>query len=705
MYVTLSRLDFILGLVLFPAWLAAALLVRRQAGRPTAGRARRTARIALVLLSLALIATVARLVGFIQLANLDWVFVEDRRAISTLALLLPGALATLVLTLPRVVSAARRRPADRDAAPSEAERAQATSVRTVLPPQITAVGALGGFFEKFLPPHRSTVLNLAVGLGVLVLAGVLLTVRARARVRRFSRGAAPVRRSAGRTWGVRLGTTVVALGAAFGLVTFGINDSRLPGTFSMMQGEPDYGGGPAGGHSHMAGGPHLHGGTGSTAAVSVDSLKGPREGKPDRVFNLTAQEKQVKLASGRTFTAWTYNGQIPGPELRVKQGELVEIKLTNRLSGKTPVTIHWHGLDIPNGEDGVAGATQDAVQPGQSYTYRFRVEESGTRWYHSHQQASEQVKRGLFGPLVIEPAEQARSVNKADKDVTVVAHDWETPGGSYPAFGNSDVLERRTAKAGEKVRLRLVNSSNLTKTFALTGVPFKVTALDGTDINKPGEIKDELLVVGGAQRMDVEFTMPLSPVRLTDAAAKDAGIIYSPDGKGDIEPKLDGPEFDLTKYGEATGTPFDAGSKSERSFKLTFDDWLGFYNGKFGLRQTINGEVFPDAPMLMVKEGDLVRTKFINRGEEDHPIHLHGHHMLVLSKDGKKTTGSPVWLDTINVRPGDQWEVAFKADNPGIWMDHCHNFVHTGLGMVMHLAYEGVTTPYSVGGKAHNRPE
>ncbi|MFI1395485.1 multicopper oxidase family protein [Streptomyces sp. NPDC020681] len=702
MYLTLSRLDFILGLVLFPAWLAAALLVRRQAGRPTAGKMRRTARIALALLVLALLVTVGRVVGFVQLAAMDWVFVADRRALTILVLLLPGVLATVVLTLPKVVSAARRSVDDRDARVPVAEHARAASVRTVLPPQIAAVGALGGFFEKFLPPHRSTLLNLAVGLGLLVLLGALLTWRARGRAARLASGVISVQRSRGRAWGVRLGTTVVALGAVFGLVTFGLSSSKLPGTFSMMQGEPDYGGGPAGGHNHIAGGPQMHGGSGVAAPVSVDSLKGPRQGKPDRVFNLTAQEKEVKLASGRTFTAWTYNGQIPGPELRMKEGELVEIRLTNKLPGEIPVTVHWHGVDVPNGEDGVAGATQDAVQPGQSYTYRFKVEESGTRWYHSHQQASEQVKRGLFGPLVIEPAEQPRPV---DQDVTVVAHDWETPQGTFPAFGTSDKLERRTAKAGEKVRLRVVNSSNLTKSFGLNGVPFKVSALDGTDINKPGELKDELLVVGGAQRVDVEFTMPASPVRLTDTAAAGAGILFSPDGKGELEPKLDGPEFDLTGYGESATTPFTADTKTQRSFKLVFDDWLGFYNGKFGLRQTINGKVFPDAPMLMVKEGDLVRTTFINRGEEDHPIHLHGHHMLVLSKDGKKTTGSPVWLDTINVRPGEKWEVAFKADNPGIWMDHCHNFVHTGLGMVMHLTYEGVTTPYAVGGDKHNRPE
>ena len=109
--------------------------------------------------------------------------------------------------------------------------------------------------------------------------------------------------------------------------------------------------------------------------------------------------------------------------------------------------------------------------------------------------------------------------------------------------------------------------------------------------------------------------------------------------------------------------------------------------------------------MLMIKEGDLARTTFINRGNEDHPMHLHGHHMLVLSKNDKQASGSPMWQDTVLVRPGEEVQVAFKADNPGIWMDHCHNFWHSKLGMVMHLAYDNVTTPYEIGGPVGNKPE
>jgi FtsP/CotA-like multicopper oxidase with cupredoxin domain len=115
------------------------------------------------------------------------------------------------------------------------------------------------------------------------------------------------------------------------------------------------------------------------------------------------------------------------------------------------------------------------------------------------------------------------------------------------------------------------------------------------------------------------------------------------------------------------------------------------------LYDTINGDVFPNTPMFMVSEGDLVKTTIINRVQVDHPMHLHCHHMLVLSRNGEPVTGSPWWSDTLDVAPGEIYEVAFLADNPGVWMDHCHNLQHATAGMTMHLMYEGVTTPFQVG--------
>ncbi|WP_370415407.1 multicopper oxidase family protein [Streptomyces fradiae] len=719
MYSNLAIFDFLVSLILFPVWLLAALTVRRLATRPDTRRLRRGARIAVPFLLLGLLLAAGRLLLFSQMAGLNWALVGDRRVITTLLLLLPGVLVTLVLSLPKVWSAARR------SGPEEPTALAAP--RITVPPQLAAFGAAGGFFEKFLPPDRSAALNyLVYGLILVAFAGWLVFRNRRRADRLTGRTTAP-QRTRGRRVAVRLGTTVVIIGVLGALVTLESQRSRFPETFSMMKGTMDYGGGTTFAADHEGHGGHAaHAGHGSTAtnalgatgttgthgtghaagsaaakAVTVDSLKGPKTGTPDRRFTLTAQEAKLKLASGRTVDAWTFNGQIPGPELRMKQGELVEITLVNKLKD-TPVSTHWHGLDVPNGEDGVAGVTQDAVAPGGTYTYRFRVKERGSFWYHSHQSSSEQVQRGLFGPMIIDPAEPTRPV---DQDVTVQAHSWDTDQGPTLALGTSDTLDRRTARPGQKMRLRLVNSDVLTRTFTLTGVPYKVTAIDGMDINEPGELTGRRLVVAGAGRLDVEFTMPNTPVRLAAEDAPNAGIAFSADGRGSVEPRFDGPEFDKTSYGKPTAQPFDANSRFDRTFDLTLDEWLGFYDGGFALRMTINGKVFPDAPMLMVKEGETIRVRFLNRGQEDHPMHLHGHHVLVLSKDGKPVTGSPIWQDTVLVRPGEAWEIAFKADNPGIWMDHCHNFTHAQLGMVMHLAYENVTTPYTVGGKSGNRPD
>lgn len=144
---------------------------------------------------------------------------------------------------------------------------------------------------------------------------------------------------------------------------------------------------------------------------------------------------------------------------------------------------------------------------------------------------------------------------------------------------------------------------------------------------------------------------------------------------------------------------------TDRNFQLEIDRRLGFQHGRVGYYWSVNGQIFPRMPMLMVSEGDLVRVKFVNRTTAHHPMHLHGHHVLVLSRNGEAATGSPWWTDTLNVAPGESYVVAFLADNPGIWLDHCHDLQHAADGFVMHLAYEGVSTPYAVGENTHNRPE
>ena len=182
---------------------------------------------------------------------------------------------------------------------------------------------------------------------------------------------------------------VVALGA-LGWYWF---SSLVPSTYSVMDmGHVDYGGGPA--HEHGA------------AGVSVADLTGPSDGAPDVAVDLAARAGSFELASGQRVQGYTLNGTSPGPAIEAHQGDLVQVTLAN-VDVPDGVTLHWHGVDVPNAEDGVAGVTQDAVRPGQQHVYRFVAEDAGTYWYHSHQVSHAQVRGGLFGAFVVLPADAA----------------------------------------------------------------------------------------------------------------------------------------------------------------------------------------------------------------------------------------------------------------------------------------------------------
>ncbi|MEK7366562.1 MAG: multicopper oxidase domain-containing protein, partial [candidate division NC10 bacterium] len=122
-----------------------------------------------------------------------------------------------------------------------------------------------------------------------------------------------------------------------------------------------------------------------------------------REIALVAKETRWELAPGKVIKAWAYNGRVPGPEIRLREGERVRIVLMNALP--EPTTIHWHGVDVPNPMDGVPGVTQAPVRPGETFTYEFEARPAGTRWYHTHFQEHKQLDLGLYAPLIIEPAE------------------------------------------------------------------------------------------------------------------------------------------------------------------------------------------------------------------------------------------------------------------------------------------------------------
>ena len=161
---------------------------------------------------------------------------------------------------------------------------------------------------------------------------------------------------------------------------------------------------------------------------------------------------------------------------------------------------------------------------------------------------------------------------------------------------------------------------------------------------------------------------------------------------------------DLLTYGQPAPVGFDPDAP-DRRYEYRIGRSVGFLDGRPGMWWTINGAMFPDVPMFVIGQGEVGRFTISNDSSEVHPMHLHGHRMLVLSRNGVPATGSPWWVDSLNVEPGQTYETAFLADNPGIWMDHCHNLPHAAEGLVAHLMYEGVTTPFVIGGDHANEPE
>jgi FtsP/CotA-like multicopper oxidase with cupredoxin domain len=459
-------------------------------------------------------------------------------------------------------------------------------------------------------------------------------------------------------------------------------DSRIPGTYSVMEmGYLDAGGGPAAGHDH--------GGT------SIATLSGPAGQAPDVTVTLTARQEEFTLAGGERVDGYTLNHTSPGPEIRATAGELVAVRLVNE-SVEDGVTLHWHGMDVPNAEDGVAGVTQDAVGVGGAHVYRLRVDEPGSYWYHSHQVSHEQVKDGLFGALVIEPAGGVPEPT----DVVAAVHTYD---GRRTIAGHTGV-RRVEAAAGEPVRVRVVNTDNTTLRVSVTGAPYQVAALDARDLSGPTDVTGAAVQLAAGGRADLTLVPPAGGAAARVDVGAGAALVIGPASAPEPPAAELDPTVDLLSYGTPAPTGLDP-ARADRRFEMRLGRRPGFLDGKPGLWWTTNGRLFPDVPMYLVREGDVAVMTISNSSGDSHPMHLHGHHVLVLSRDGEPATGSPWWTDSLDVEDGQTYEIAFRAENPGIWMDHCHNLPHAVEGMVVHLMYEGYTTPYLVGGEADNEPE
>jgi FtsP/CotA-like multicopper oxidase with cupredoxin domain/plastocyanin len=251
-----------------------------------------------------------------------------------------------------------------------------------------------------------------------------------------------------------------------------------------------------------------------------------------REFTLEAIEAPITLAPGITVRAWTYNGQLPGPELRVREGDTVRVVVKNSLP--VPTTIHWHGIDLANAMDGVPGVTQDPIQPGETFTYEFVAKPAGTRWYHSHQDPEVQVPLGLYGPLIVEPRDIAPAAGQLapvryDREYTVMLQEWAlglTPEvamgveGAVPPKTHSKEIDRDLflmngrasdgilplqIKQGQRMRIRLINAGSLVHSIHLHGHQFKIVATDGNPVPPAAQLIKDTVTIGPAERFDLEI--------------------------------------------------------------------------------------------------------------------------------------------------------------------------------------------------------
>ena len=435
-----------------------------------------------------------------------------------------------------------------------------------------------------------------------------------------------------------------------------------------------------------------------------------------REFHLEAREIMWELAPGKRIKAMAYNGQVPGPEIRVREGDKVRVVLKNSLS--EPTTIHWHGVDVPNPMDGVPGITQKPVQPGETFIYEFNARPAGTRWYHTHFQEHKQLDLGLYAPLIIEPTQP--DPFSFDREYSLLLDDWavgsgrpvpsthegtagvrggmghmmgDMMGGDHTHAYDTMTINGKAHPAtqplkvrkGERVRLRFINASaEHTHVVQLAGHKLHVIYTDGNPLVQPVEV--DAVPLAPSERCDAFFYAKNAGVwSLTcrqpghSGAGEEVHVVYE-GREGDRPVGLQTESREPTLWHNALGRGRDVLPRSmggERSFDLILS------GGMMGSDiWTINGKRYPDTDPLRLRKGDRVRVRLTNQSPEAHPMHLHGQSFKVLAINGSRLS-TPIVKDTVDVEPHiGSVVVEFTAHNPGDWFFHCHKPMHMEGGMI-----------------------
>jgi FtsP/CotA-like multicopper oxidase with cupredoxin domain len=417
-------------------------------------------------------------------------------------------------------------------------------------------------------------------------------------------------------------------------------------------------------------------------------------------YELIAAPRDIELRPGQPTPAWCYGGQAPGTELRARQGDWLRVRLHNRLP--EPTTIHWHGIRVPLEMDGVPYVSQLPVLPGESFEYLFQLPDAGSFWYHPHTASGEQLGRGLVGSLIVDEREPTGFRHER----TLNLKSWHVDEqGAFTAFsvpreaargGTPGVLSTVNGThaptvdlpAGEVVRLRLVNLDNtLTYRLQLPGAEARIYALDGNPV-APRPLGREYWL-GPGMRLDLALKVPVAGQELTlrNGPLKLASLRAVPAAEQPGLPGIAGawppalpanpiPEPDL-----------------QRAELLRFNfEWAGALSVNTGQGAAprfwqINGQAWDindkscaERPIATLQRGRSYIFELRNLSQYQHPIHLHGMTFKVLSSDRQNI--EPWYTDTYLLGRNETARIALVADNPGVWMFHCHVIDHMETGLM-----------------------
>ncbi|MCA8977983.1 MAG: multicopper oxidase family protein [Planctomycetes bacterium] len=423
------------------------------------------------------------------------------------------------------------------------------------------------------------------------------------------------------------------------------------------------------------------------------------------VIDLTAAPGTAQVAPGQSVNAWLYNGTLPGPTLRITEGQTLRVRFHNDLP--EPSTVHWHGQPVRLGMDGVPGISRPAVAPGQEFLYELDGLHPGTYFYHPHVHGT-QIDAGLHGVLIVDPANSANDP-QFDIEQTIVLDDWRNPlGGTFTGhLINGSSSQGQTAivvQPGQQLRLRVVNASAIQSyVFALDGHPMTVTHADG---NRVQPVTVQAVPIGMGERYDVivdcnnpgTWSLAASAIDNRTQTLVRAVVQYA----GQTQPHPS-PTFvpanlstgTLLSYAQLAAyfpvTPITA--TPDRSYNAVLSH-IGGGPG-VGMLWTINGQTWPNVTPFVVAAGDEVQLSMTNSGmtmmQMFHPMHIHGHYFRLMGTAGG-TTAPPV-KDTVLIRPSGQpfssAQVQIEMDNPGRWLFHCHDVEHMARGMMTMFDYTG----------------